>query len=65
MTLKNLYVHCSNLNMYTRLCILEEGHEPLKALAADVYYRISNRKIKWFRFENNMLVIKLFKEENK
>lgn len=63
MTIRDLFVCCNNLYMYTRLCIQEEGHEPLTALAADVYRGISNRKIEWFRFENDMFVIKLFKEE--
>ena len=51
--------------MYTRLRILEEGQEPLTAVAKDVFHDIMDRKIKWFRFENDVFVVTLVKEENK
>ena len=65
MTLKKLYLLCSNMTMDMRISIMEEGREPRVVVLKDVYYDISDRKIKWFSFESGLMVIKLAKKENK
>lgn len=62
MTFEKLYSLCGNLTMYTRLFIMEDGHNPVNSKLEDVYYDISEREIKWFSFQDGLFVLKLEKK---
>lgn len=48
MTFEKLYSLCGNLTMYTRLFIMEDGHDPVSSKPSDVYNDISERKSSGF-----------------
>lgn len=63
MTIKKLYSACANISMASRVCIMEQGHDPFESDLKDVYNDFCYRKIKWFSVEDGLIIIKLKRKE--
>ena len=65
MSFEKLFSLFVNLTFDTKALITEEGCDYYESNIKDVYYELSEREIKWFYFEDGVLVIKLKKKEDR